>query len=126
MVICPPTRPSPRGFLTTELVIAMAMFVIALVPLGVLAMREHRLARALYFRAVAGEILDGELEVLLAGGWKSLSPGTNALPVRAEATNSLPAGRFEAVFEPPRLMVQWRANKPHTGGDTYRRGQVLP
>lgn len=110
--------------LTLEWVIAMAMFLIAFVPLGVLAAREFRLARSLYVRAVAGEILDGELEVLLAGGWKSLSLGTNLLVVRAEATNSLPPGRFESVFEPPRLTVQWRAAKPHLGGDTLRRGEV--
>lgn len=130
MVIRPPSRSRPdprrRGVLTVELVIAMAMFVIAFVPMGILATREQRVARALYFRAVAGEILDGELEVLLAGSWKSLSPGTNTLPVRAEATNSLPPGRFEAVFEPPRLTLHWRANKPNTGADTIRQGQVSP
>ncbi|MBL9138144.1 MAG: hypothetical protein JNK85_19910 [Verrucomicrobiales bacterium] len=115
-----------RAALTVELVIALAIFVMAFVPLGVLATREHRLARGLYYRAVAGEILDGELEVLLAGGWKALSPGTNALSVRAEATNSLPAGRFEAILDPPQLTVQWRANQHRNGGDTYRRGQVRP
>lgn len=126
MVIRRPSRQRTRGALSVELVIALAMFLIAFVPLGVLATRESRLARSLYFRAVAGEILDGELEVLLAGGWKSLSPGTNDLFVRAEATNSLPPGRFVAVFDPPRLMVQWRAQKPHTGADTLRRGEVQP
>ena len=126
MVIRRSSSGNRRGALIVELVVAMAMFLIAFVPLGVLAAREARLARSLYFRAVAGEILDGELEVLLAGGWKSVAPGTNELRVRAEATNSLPPGRFELVFAPPQLTVSWRATRPHTGADTVRRGEVRP
>jgi hypothetical protein len=63
--------------LMTELVVAMAILMFALLPLAYSIVGEKRLARATYQRAVAMEIVDGELEVLAAGGWHAFSIGTN-------------------------------------------------
>jgi hypothetical protein len=110
--------------LLTELIVALAMFLVALVPLSLTIVQEHRVARLLYNRAVAGEILDGELEIFLAGEWRTLSPGTHPLVVRAEAAQSLPPGRFEATLDGRRLRLEWRADKPRLGGHTAREAQL--
>lgn len=114
------SSPSQRGALTTELIVAMAIFVIALLPMAHLLLREHRIARLQFNRAVAGEILDGELEILLAGEWKTLQPGTQELVVHAQAVRSLPPGRFEVSFAHPRLQLTWTADKPRLGGHASR------
>ena len=55
---------------------------------------ERRLARAYYQRAVAMEIVDGEMEVLLAGEWRDFPPGTQDYRVHCGAATNLPPGRF--------------------------------
>ncbi len=57
-----------RGGLMVELLVAMALLVGALLPLAYSIASEMRYARAAYQRAVAMEIVDGELEVVAAGG----------------------------------------------------------
>src|SRR5262245_55483384 len=61
---------SPKAFarqsasLMTELLVAMAILVGVLIPLAWSLTSERRLARGLYERAVAMQIVDSELEVL--------------------------------------------------------------
>ena len=57
-----------RGSLMVELLVALAILTGVLLPLAYSFVSERRLARSAYQRAVAMEIVDGEMEVLLAGG----------------------------------------------------------
>ena len=77
-----------------ELLVAMALLVGALLPLAYSIVSEKRLARAYYQRAVAMEIVDGEMETLAAGEWATFSSGIHEYPVRAGAATNLPPGRF--------------------------------
>lgn len=114
--------PSRRraGALTTELLVAMAIFVIAIVPLALSILKEQRMARILYYRVVAGSILDGELEILLAGEWRAVPEGTQALEVNAEAARSLPAGVFTVTREGRHLALEWQPAKRLPGGESRR------
>ena len=60
-----------------ELLAAIALLAIAVLPLGYSITSERTLARSHYERAVAMEIVDGEIEVLAAGEWRAFSPGTH-------------------------------------------------
>lgn len=124
MVIRRHKRHRKFGALMIEVVVAMAIFVTAFVPVTLVVAREHRAARLLYNRAVAGEILDGELEVLLAGDWRALTPGTRAWSVSAEATNSLPPGRFQLSFDGSQIRLEWAATKPQLGGHVAREARL--
>ena len=68
-----------RGALMTELFVAMALLTGALLPLAYSITSEKRLARASYQRAVAMEIVDGEMEVLAAGEWRAFSAGCRTM-----------------------------------------------
>ena len=69
------------GLLTTEMVVALAIISLAVFPLAFSMSQEQKYFRACYHRAVAVEIVDGEMEVLLAGEWKSFKDGKQGLSV---------------------------------------------
>ena len=96
-----------RGWLMTELLIALALLLGSLIPFAYAIHSETRFARTAYYRAVAMEIVDGEMEVLAAGGWKAFEPGTSEYPVRAGAATNLPPGRFLLTIESGRLRLEW-------------------
>lgn len=106
--------------LMTELVVAMAILMFAFLPLAYSIMGEKRLARATYQRAVAMEIVDGELEVLAAGGWRSLNLGTNSYPVRAGAATNLPPGEFLVTITAEKISLEWKPSVKHQGGSVLR------
>ncbi len=117
----PIDHPKPnRGFLTTELVVAMAILIVAMFPLSYGFLRERQLARACYHRAVAMEIVDGEMEVLLAGDGRTFGEGSRSYPVRAESARNLPPGRFVLTREGKRLRLEWLPDKRGSGGRVSR------
>ena len=63
-------RRAEHGMLMAELVVAMAILMIAVMPIGYSFMQDARLFRVTYQRAVAMEIVDGEMEILVAGEWR--------------------------------------------------------
>ncbi len=109
-----------RGALMIELLVAMALLVGALLPLAYSIASERRLARASYQRAVAMEIVDGELEVLAAGPWKTFSPGTHTYSVHANAATNLPPGEFLLLVETGKLRLEWKPAVNAHGGKVAR------
>jgi hypothetical protein len=114
-----------RGFLTAELVVAAAILVLAMLPLSYGIIRERTLTRACYYRAVAVEIVDGEMEVLRAGEWRVFGEGSHPYAVRAEAAKNLPPGRFNLTREGNRLRLEWVPEKRAKGGRVSREA-ILP
>lgn len=108
------------GALLTELAVAMSLLLVALLPLSYSIVSERRLARALYQRAVAMELVDGEMEVLAAGGWRAFAPGVHEYPVRAGAATNLPPGRFVLTVAPERLRLEWQPAVKRHGGSVVR------
>jgi len=122
-----PTRTnqnSARGALITEAVVAMAMLTLAVFPLAFSFHHERTLLRASYYRAAAMEIVDGEMEILAAGEWRSFPPGTQAYPVRAAALTNLPPGEFQLSINSNHVRLAWQPQDRHVGGPVIREASV--
>jgi hypothetical protein len=99
-----------------ELVVAIAILAIALLPLAYAAGSSAKRFRANYDRAVAMEIVDGEMEILAAGEWRAFPEGPQPYPVHARAAANLPAGKFLFTRSGNHLRLEWSsAEKRDTG-----------
>jgi len=100
-----------RGFMMMDLVVAMAILSLAVVPLGFSFARERQILKVEYQRGVANEIVDGEMEILSAGDWKSFPDGAQSYRVRAKAAASLPPGHFQMTKTGNHLRLEWTPDK---------------
>jgi hypothetical protein len=125
MVITSPSRPArQRGALMAELLVAIALLAMAVLPIGYAIASEKILARSYYERAVAMEIVDGEMEVLLAGEWRSFPPGRHEYAIHSEAATNLPPGKFLLTIEPGKTRLEWQPDDKHHGGPVIREALV--
>jgi len=108
----------------TELLVAMALLTAALFPLAYSFATERRLARSYYQRTVAMEIVDGEMEVLLAGEWRSFKPGVQDYPVKGAAVTNLPPGKFQLEIHDERVRLEWLPAVQREGGPVTREGRI--
>jgi hypothetical protein len=115
-----PARSRQSGSLTADLIVAMSILVIAALPLAFAFEQEARLCRAYYNRAVAMEIVDGEMEILAAGEWRAFSEGEHPYPVKAVAASNLPAGRFLLTVRGQMLRLEWKPEKRRVGSSVAR------
>jgi len=115
-----------RGALITEVVIAMGILTFAMLPLAFSIVREQKLTRAYFNRAIVMEIIDGEMEALMAGEWRVFRPGAQSYAVRAEAVRSLPPGKFVLTLDSDRVRLEWLPEKPGKGGKVVREAKVKP
>jgi hypothetical protein len=113
-----------RGSLMVELLVALAILTGVLLPLAYSFVSERRLARAYYQRAVAMEIVDGEMEALLAGQWRAFTPGTHDYRVHAGAATNLPPGRFTLSVQPDKLRLRWQPAVKDRGGPVTREAML--
>ena len=105
--------------LSVELLVAIAILAGALLPMAYSLASEKRLVRATYQRAVAIEIVDGEMEVLVAGAWHSYSAGVHNYPISARAARNLPPGQFLLTVG-PKLRLEWLPAVKMHGGPVVR------
>ncbi|HSM79477.1 MAG TPA: hypothetical protein VLT57_17685, partial [Bryobacteraceae bacterium] len=70
-----PTQESRRGFLLLELFVAIGIMAAVLLPLTYGQWFESNALRTAYQRAVAMELVDGEMEVFAAGQWRQFGSG---------------------------------------------------
>jgi hypothetical protein len=103
-----------------ELVVAMAIIAFILLPTAYSISAERRLMRAMYQRAIAMEIVDGEMETLAAGGWRGLGKGVVDYPVKSNAATNLPPGRFILTLTPEKLRLEWQPSVKQHGGPVVR------
>jgi hypothetical protein len=100
--------------------VAMALLAGALLPLAYSIAKERKLARATYQRAVAMEIVDGEMELLVAGGGRAVPGGTQIYRVNAAAATNLPPGDFWLTRSPEKLQLEWKPTVKDRGGSVVR------
>ncbi len=112
------------GALMTELMVALAILAGVLQPLAYSLVSERKLARSSYQRAVAMEIVDGEMEALVAGEWRAFPPGTQDYRVRAAAMTNLPPGKFLLTLESGHVRLQWQPAVKQHGGAVVREARV--
>jgi len=95
--------------LTTELIIALAILASTMIPLSFSFLREQKLLKNYYQRAVAMEIVDGEMEILQAGEWKTFPEGTQPYKTTANAAKNLPNGNFMLTKQGDQLRLEWKS-----------------
>lgn len=103
-----------------EMMVAIAIFMVVLLPVALSFDAEKRAARATYNHAIAMEIVDGEMEVLLAGEWRAFTPGTHPYPVRANALSNLPPGEFVLTLATNKVRIEWKPSMTRRGGPVVR------
>jgi hypothetical protein len=114
------SRAKNRAALMTEWVVAMGVFTLACLPLAFEFMHEKTLCHAYYQRAVAMEIVDGEMEMLAAGEWRAFKPGKQPYTVKAESVTNLPPGEFVLTLAEDRLRLEWSPKARGKGGAVVR------
>jgi hypothetical protein len=100
-------RRRESGALMTDLMVGLSIFALALLPLGVSFAKEMQLVRANYWRGVAMEIVDGEMEILAAGEWRAFANGQSPYAVHAAAATNLPPGQFQFSKTDRHLRLEW-------------------
>lgn len=95
--------------LTTDLVIALGILASAMIPLSYSFLREQKLLRLSYQRAVAVEIVDGEMEILRAGEWKNFFEGAQVYVTQAAAKTNLPPGKLTLTKHGEQLRLEWKS-----------------
>ncbi len=113
-----------RGWLMIELLVAISLLLVALLPMAYSFGSEKRFIRSAYQRAIAMELVDGEAEVLAAGAWRDFPAGKHAYQIRAAAVTNLPPGRFHLDVEPGRFRLEWQPQEKHHGGSVVREVRV--
>ena len=108
------------GVLTLELVVAVGILIAVLIPVGFSIIGDQKLARQYYTRAVAMEIVDGEIEVLAAGEWRTFGPGVHNYEVHANAAKNLPPGVFTLSVDADRLRLEWKPTRRGSGPTVVR------
>lgn len=100
-----------RGLLTVDLVVALGILAVAIIPLAVSFAHEAKMLHAEYERAVAMEIVDGEMEILASGDWKNFSEGAQNYPVHVKAAANLPPGNFQLTKNGNHLRLEWKSDR---------------
>jgi len=96
-----------RGFLEVDLLVGLAILALAIVPVGFAFARERLALKNEYLRAVANEIVDGEMEILAAGAAKDFPDGTQNYSVSSRAAAVLPPGKFQLTKAGKHLRLEW-------------------
>ena len=112
------------GSLMAEMLVAIAILVAVILPVAYSFDAEKRAARATYNHAIAMEIVDGEMEVLLAGEWRAFTPGTHPYPVKANALTNLPPGEFTLTLTTNKVRLEWKPSMTRRGGSVVREAML--
>ena len=122
------SQPTPRvrlrGDMIIEVAVGIAILVAVLLPLSLSMMKDQQVCRAYYYRAVAMEIVDGEMEILAAGEWRSFKSGSQTYPVQAGVAKNLPPGRFILTREGRLIRLEWMPEKKRGIGPVWRECRI--
>jgi hypothetical protein len=106
--------------ITIELVVAIGLLASAMLPTAYSIIKEQRAARAFYYRAVAIEVVDGEMEILRAGEWRAFEIGHHPYQSLAQSAAHLPPGSLTLTISATEIRLDWRPAKPGLGGSVSR------
>lgn len=113
-----------RGFLEVDLVVAVSILTLAVLPLGYGFVQQRQALKTYYCRGVTDEIVDGEMEILLAGAGRNLPEGQQDYTVHAKAATQLPAGRFQLTRTGNHLLLEWTPASRHHAMPIIREGTL--
>ncbi len=103
-----------------ECVVAIGILVAVMIPISCSFVLEHRACRASYNRAVAMELVDGEMEILRAGEWRRFPRGSQPYSINSAATANLPPGRFVLTVQEHLVRLEWQPGAKDQGGKVAR------
>jgi hypothetical protein len=66
------------------------------------------------------EIIDGEMEALVAGEWRAFAQGRQSYSVRAASSTNLPAGEFVLTLTNAKALLEWIPKARGVGGSVVR------
>jgi hypothetical protein len=110
-------RPRQRGALATDLIVALAVLVVAVVPLAFSFNHEQKVLTRYYHRAVV-------MERLAAGEWRAYERGRQPYEVKSAAADQLPKGQFTLTVEEDRVRLEWAPEQRGKGGRLVREGRL--
>ena len=108
----------------TEMIVAIAILASVSIPIAYGVLGEQKLFRMYYYQSVAMQVVDGEMEILMAGEWRSYKAGEQVYAVKSEAAKNLPAGKFVLTVDDTNVRLEWLAEKPGKGGRVFREFKV--
>ena len=121
MNIRPTTRLAKRlAFLQLDVAIALTVLALVFIPLSVSSSGDLDLARRHYFEAVALQLIDGEMDVLLAGERRKYTTGEHRITPVGEAVQNLPEGEFVLTVHDQKLTLAWVPTKRAKWGRVER------
>ena len=121
MNIRPTTRLTNRlAFLQLDVAVAITVLALVFIPLSVSSSGDLDLARRQYFEAVALQLIDGEMDVLLAGERRKYTPGEHQIKPVGEAVQNLPEGEFVLTVHDQKLTLAWVPTKRTKWGRVER------
>ena len=109
MVTKKQNRQRERGaVLLAELIVALVLLATALIPITFSIINDQRTFRNYYFKAIAMEIVDGEMEILKSGYWKEFEQGAQPYLTTAKAAANLPEGDFILTLKGKLIRLEWK------------------
>ena len=121
MNIRPTTRLTNRlAFLQLDVAVAITVLALVFIPLSVSSSGDLDLARRQHFEAVALQLIDGEMDVLLAGERRKYTPGEHQIKPVGEAVQNLPEGEFVLTVHDQKLTLAWVPTKRAKWGRVER------
>ncbi len=124
--ISPDRRARCRGSLLAEMTFGLGIAALLLIPIALTFRADQLYTRALFHRAVAIEVVDGEIEMLAAGEWRSYAPGLHEFQPRAGVVTNLPPGRFTLTVREVHVRLDWEPATRHGGGRVTREVRIGP
>jgi hypothetical protein len=104
----------------TEVMISLAIIGLAIFPLAYSFAQESKYLRRCYERAVAMEIVDGEMEIIRAGGWRSFTNGVHTLKTTARCATNLPPGELRLTLTEKHARLEWLPAETSPGSRVVR------
>lgn len=98
----------------------MALVLLVVAPITHSWLNEQRIIRNYYYRAIAMQIVDGEMEILVAGAGTSLKEGSKEYAIKARSAENLPPGKFTIARNGNQLTLTWRPDKRSHGSEVKR------
>jgi hypothetical protein len=109
-----------RAFLQLDVAVAITVLALVFIPLSVSSSGDLDLARRQYFEAVALQLIDGEMDVLLAGERRKYTTGEHRITPVGEAVQNLPEGEFVLTVHDQKLTLAWVPTKRAKWGRVER------
>ncbi len=94
-----------RAFLQLDVAVAITVLALVFIPLSISSSGDLDLA------PVALQLIDGEMDVLLAGERRKYTTGEHRITPVGEAVQNLPEGEFVLTVQEQKLTLAWMPNK---------------